>query len=1066
MARAGSFGGGLNPFGAGSLGGFSQYDIASNLAELEVYKVEVAWGNGTASDDQYLAALTKALGATSPDTRDHESAQNRLDDATYRIGRSKASGKGLDDLIAWDQSAIAKMSTDNLRYRDVKDSLDSEYAQRRSRDYGDLIRRYNNGEISTQKLVDWVGTSLKTISADDPDYKNWTSTRDELAQRLKGEADAKVYQDYQQGRMKGPAFLAYLADRRDSFAHESPEYADWTRKIEDATKQVKSADQAKKDTAFFSSYEEGHKSDKQYLSYLRDRIGGMEPDDPDRASWKHRLTQAAFSLAEDQLRFNVQRGKSPVSKLVTFYKNYQRTLNPGSAEYRTIARNLLTLHAGSGSSGGGGGRRSGGGGSGGGSGGGGGGVSSLGAKGSPKLISPSYTLNNILPLLSVNVNGSKGNVRTATKALDLNIDSLQNARQRGDTVWLFQDPRKPGQLTAGKNPDGSPMLDSKGKAVMVPGSSYLKVSDEAYANLLSIKTGLHYDLAAKALAHHDAAGYYYQLKLATNNEDRIRLVSSQHVDNENRKFYDAAQNGIDLAMRTGDWATAINIAKQLQGGLDSALNNPMLDDTRRDHLQAMADKLAGNPLLPQVVSTDGGKTFQRVGGAIDLDNSSFDSQGNVTAVSLQPGWHFTLDKTDKTGKADWGLSHDDVQDGTWEQNHVIVHTTYGGKVVTGEVERRTAPFNNTMFANTPDGMVRTDVGGQYVTYTDEHGAAVKAYSMDGMTWVRSTTGLAPSLSLNTELKQTSDAQGTHFVDKTTGEIVFTKNPDGSTTKNGAYFDAHPESVDWYGMGDLRKRQANLGRVATTNADGAMKQGQFVSGAEEQYLYSTGRSSLKGKNGIVGGVGGVSVGAPGQAMQVVTMSSSGALNFTGSSDPFGQERDTGARGQAQRPGREDSFAYGSNVSSPNALKKPATKRAPLTGQRKATALGESMADIQPRGPAVNAYTGFVTPSIKSQLPADTPDRYDGVGLKSYTGMPANLKATTPLPNLGGLGARLGAIPPKVKTTRTPLPKAKAPIKKIGFQTPQNTTGRPKPVVKRKPTALKPAVVRSSTQRVAS
>ena len=121
MARAGSFGGSLNPFGGGSLGGFSAYDIGSNLAELEVYKVEVAWGNGTATDEEYLAALTKARDATSPETRDRESAQNRLDDAVYRIGRSKAEAAGLDQLIAFDQAAIAKMNPDNTRYRSVQD---------------------------------------------------------------------------------------------------------------------------------------------------------------------------------------------------------------------------------------------------------------------------------------------------------------------------------------------------------------------------------------------------------------------------------------------------------------------------------------------------------------------------------------------------------------------------------------------------------------------------------------------------------------------------------------------------------------------------------------------------------------------------------------------------------------------------------------------------------------------------------------------------------------------------------------------------------------------------------
>ena len=79
---------------AGSLGGFSQYDIGSNLAELELYKTEVAWGNGTATDAEYIDALTKARDATSTGTKDRETAQNRLDDAVYRIDRQKAQQAG------------------------------------------------------------------------------------------------------------------------------------------------------------------------------------------------------------------------------------------------------------------------------------------------------------------------------------------------------------------------------------------------------------------------------------------------------------------------------------------------------------------------------------------------------------------------------------------------------------------------------------------------------------------------------------------------------------------------------------------------------------------------------------------------------------------------------------------------------------------------------------------------------------------------------------------------------------------------------------------------------------
>ena len=304
-ARSGSFGGSLNPFGSGNSSSFGQYDIASNLAELELYRVEVAWGNGTATDGEYLGALTKARDATLSDTKDRESAQNRLDDAVYRIGRNKAEVIGLDNLIAFDQASLAKMNEGNLKYRSVKDSLANEMAQRRSRDYGDLVQKYNDGDISTQKLVAWVNTALDSMTPDDPDYKNWTGTLSDLGDRVKSEKDDKVYQDYQQDRMKPAAFLAYLNGRLADFEPESPQYVAWQRKIEDASKQIKRDELSKQDGAFFNAYSEGKKSDKQYLAYLNQRIDGMDPTDPDLPDWKHKLRQAVFSIHEDQLRFDV-----------------------------------------------------------------------------------------------------------------------------------------------------------------------------------------------------------------------------------------------------------------------------------------------------------------------------------------------------------------------------------------------------------------------------------------------------------------------------------------------------------------------------------------------------------------------------------------------------------------------------------------------------------------------------------------------------------------------------------------------------------------------------------------
>ena len=108
-------------------------------------------------------------------------------------------------------------------------------------------------------------------------------------------------------------------------------------------------------------------------------------------------------------------------------------------------------------------------------------------------------------------------------------------------------------MIPGLNPDGSPMLDSKGKPVMVPGSAYLPVTDQAYSNLLGLQVDLHYQLAGLALASNDAKGYFYQLKLANNGADAQRLADAQYIARSNQTFYDAAQKGIDLAMKTGDF---------------------------------------------------------------------------------------------------------------------------------------------------------------------------------------------------------------------------------------------------------------------------------------------------------------------------------------------------------------------------------------------------------------------------------------------------------------------------------------------------------------------------------
>lgn len=1000
--RIGGFGGGLDPFGRGSLGNLGQYDIAAELADLESYQIEVAWGNGKASDEEYLASLRKVVAATDPMTRKREAAENKLNDVVYRIGRSKAEEKGLDALIAFDQSALAGMKVDNVRYRDVKDSLDAELAQRRSRDYGKLVDSYNDGKTSTKSLETWVKRTLSGLTDDDPDFDSWTEVAGDLAERILDERDADVYQGYQQGRIKGPAFLAHIKARRDQFSPDSPKYADWDRKLEDARDNVRDKAQSEKDSAFFNRYELGKVSDKAYLKYLRDRIAGMEPGDPQKGEWQHRLTQAAFSVAEDTLRFAVERGKAPVGRLISFYKGYRSKLHPGSAEWRQITRAIDSLTGRSFGGGGGGGGRGGGRRGGGRSTGGGGAGSAVGV--GPKLISSKYTLSNTLGLFSIDPTASRKAIAEAKKFLDFNKQSLGNAVRAGDQVWLFQDPRKPGAVVPGQHPDGSPMLDAKGKPVMVRGSAYLPATNEAYSNLLSVEAANWQGMAEFNLSRGKHGDYVYGLKRAAEALDAARLADGQAREQNWQDWYEATAKAVDGLTKQGQYGEAVALATDLARRLAAETGNPYLDDTRRNVLDSLGEKLARNPLIPRVDPATG----NLIEGAISMADLQ---RGTVT---LNAGWHHVL-KGNDSGMPDYGPVFDERQDGSWEAEHVTVHTTFGGELVTGEVKRSAAPVASRAHVTTPEGQAIVEIPGstEMVSFPDEHGRIVRAYSVDGRTWIRPSPGQpAPILQINAALSEARQADGTKQLVDENGEVVFKVGADGTWSPSAAYMEAHRDEslVDWYGAADYRMGIQTRSR-ATAEGDRA---GLIAA-----------RSFLGDRSSDTG----VFVGGPGQRMMLADTSPSGVVNLTPSLWGVPVMNDPTRRRGDERPLDTGPGAIRRSPTLTTGLVAADERRLGASRPRSASE------DIEGRRGA-----GFAT----ARLPSDTPQRYDGVSVRprvpSAVQLPPvrkSLPALTPpkalaIPNratMEGLAPLKKPSPPslKRKTTKITPPKPKRPSK---------------------------------------
>ncbi|MBI3977818.1 MAG: hypothetical protein HY331_06505, partial [Chloroflexi bacterium] len=979
MARSGGFGGGLSPFGGGSLGGIGQYDIGADLADLDVYRTEVAWGNGQATDDDYLAALRKALAATDPDTQRQATAQNKLDDAVYRVGRSVAEAGGLDALIAFDQAALATMNPSNLRYRDVKDSLQSEMAQRRSRDYGELVTAYNDGDLPTETLLAWVSSTLGTISPDDPDFNNWTNVRGDLTDRMQGEKDTQVFQDYQRGRMEPAAFLAYLTSRRDEYGPNTPKYQEWANKLEDATVQVKEAAQSKADSTFFALYEEGKKSDASYLLYLRRRIDTMPADDPQRGEWQHRLNQAAFSLAEDKLRFDAQRAgdrvdaaKKPTAamiraasaagqKLLDFYTSYRGTLNPGSAEWRNVTRSIDTLSRQlaapppkprSGTAGG---AKTGPG-------------TAPGAAIGPgpaltgpggKVISPKYTLSNILGLFSINPAANKKAVSAATKYLALNMSTLNNALNRGDDVWLFSDPRNPGALVAAQNPDGSPVLDAKGKPVLVRGSAYLPVASEAFSNLKTVEASNFMSSAEVALAKGKYGDYASLLRRAGESLDSARLQDAQYREQNWEDWYKATEVAVDKMTMAGQYGDAIRLATDLAARLASEAQNPYLDDTRRTRLDEIGQKLADNKIMP--TADEQGKVLYE--GAVNLAELS---RGNTV---LNPGWRHVL-KTNDRGQPDWGPVFDPYQDGRWEEGHVTVHTTLGDKLVTGDaVKSKASKLDPTIRVLTADGYKDVVAGGtaEMLSFVDEYGQVQRAYSIDGGgTWIRPASGMpAPTVEINANLTAKTDAKGViSYVDES-GEVALTEDGAGGWTLAEAWTEANPQALMWYG-------QAAWEQARRTPAGKQQLEFDSPFGREARRLSAQDATQMP-----MGGIG--------QHMTLAFASPSGIVNLVPAGfRTVGQIQTDKRRSMSGRVGPSPITGALTGNLGREARPRPADTRASLLDEQ---GLRRSLASR----PVSYA-------DIAAQLPADTPPRYDGYTIRPPAPVVARVGPSRSLPGL--------------------------------------------------------------------
>jgi len=451
--RRGAFSNTLDPFG-GSRGGLGRYNVTGDtiqsLAEYDAYVVAVAWANGQATDEDYLASLQKMVDLETVGTKGRVTAENKLGDAVYSIGRNKIAGEvnaantpaertaALRRMMAYDQARLATMTTGNEAYRSMADRVAGTRTDIRQSQYSELVNKVNAGKASTSQLLALART-FKAEAGSDPDADTWAQSIVTLTDRVADENLSDAYQSYQHHRISGASLLAKIDARMSDLTPGSPSYKELERQREDLAESIRGTARTERAAVVNGQRSAGQIGDAAFLDYLRTEVAQATPGTAEETEANNRLMDYTFSVAEDQLRFKVTKGQAPVSTLISFYKTARAKMDPNSERYRALTLTIDSLG------------RGGGGASGGGGGGGGGGAAGKGMAFYSKQLFGDSTLYSILgtskePPGFANLFKIDPSNPTAKQWWDTNVRQAVEAFSRGDRTWTYLEPNGTGHV--------------------------------------------------------------------------------------------------------------------------------------------------------------------------------------------------------------------------------------------------------------------------------------------------------------------------------------------------------------------------------------------------------------------------------------------------------------------------------------------------------------------------------------------------------------------------------------------------------------------------------------------
>lgn len=355
--RGGGFGSiGMGPFQTGG-GDFSRYSIANdgdNVALTKKYSAQIAWANGTITDDAYLGALAAYVRTTDKGSRERIGAQNEYDDAVYTIGRNKIVRAvnraanttmrvaALRRLIGYDRRKLGTMVGDNEQARELRDRIAESESQVREVRYSDLVRRYKANQLSLDALLSYA-RNAESGSRGGPDHDTWVGRVADFKNQVANATLAGLYQDYEQQRIPGSTVVDFLQGRLGEMSADSPAYAETQRALEDFNKRFKADEIAKRDADMADRVARGTVSTDEWLKYMHQRVQDYPKGSSERRAAETQWLNAAFDAGEQNLLQKLDGGLIETQEVVDFYRQYMGTMDAGSAKYLEIQKRVNDL---------------------------------------------------------------------------------------------------------------------------------------------------------------------------------------------------------------------------------------------------------------------------------------------------------------------------------------------------------------------------------------------------------------------------------------------------------------------------------------------------------------------------------------------------------------------------------------------------------------------------------------------------------------------------------------------------------------------------------------------------